>query len=287
MHAGMLYFKENAEKRTQGVLEIQLFPAALLGTPEDYIEQAAVGSNILGFTDAGRLGPYVPDFAVIGGSYLVNNFEELAKMWDTQTYKELGREFEKHNLKFLAFRWYEGQRNVFSKKKATTPAEMKGIMMRSSGSEIVSEYVRCLGANPVVVAMSEVYSALQQGVVDAVEQSYSGALGASVHEQAKYIIGTRHVYHTTGPVTSLKWWNALPKEYQVIVDEELNKGADVCNKATLETEEKNKQSLIAAGMEYVEVNVEVFRKNSMPLYEKLKLKEIYNKFMKEMGKPTI
>jgi TRAP-type C4-dicarboxylate transport system substrate-binding protein len=287
VHIGFLSFKEKVEAATQGVVEIQLFPAATLGAPEDSIEQAVVGSNVLAYTDAGRLGTYIPDFSVIGGPYLVDTYEELMKLFDTPTYREFGVEFEKKNMKLLAFNWYAGARQVESKIKATSPEEMRGVRMRSSGSQIVTEYVRGLGGNPVVLPMSEVYSALQQSVIDAVELHYAGFVGTGAQEQTKFLIKTNHVQHTCGAVVGLKWWNSLPKEYQAIVEKAYDEAAYVNNKAVFDSDAAYLQTMLKAGMQVVEVDVSQFKKSSMGVYEKLNLKGIYNKFMKDLGKPGI
>lgn len=284
LYAGLQVFANNVNERTDGAVEIRLFPSAQLGSDEDVLEQAKVGTGVGIVTDPGRLSTYIKDFGILGGPYLVDNYEEALKLLDTSVFKGLADEFSKDGLKILSYNYFQGTRQLFTNEPITKPEDLKGIRIRSSGSDIVTATVNNMGANPTVMPWSEAYPGLQQKVVDGVEVHYSAAIGASIFEVTKYISKTAHFQLLTGLVISNDWFNKLPVEYQTILMEESYNGGKFASELVIANEKDFEKTLVDSGMQIVDVDVEAFKLAVEPAYDELGYRALKDQIDSELGK---
>ncbi|GAB2724436.1 C4-dicarboxylate TRAP transporter substrate-binding protein [Paenibacillus thermoaerophilus] len=285
-HQGFLNWAERVKERTNGGLEIQVFPSAQLGVEEDIIEQLKQGVNVGQNTDSARLGMYVPDIAVMNAPYFVNSIEEVEKLNELPSVKKWMEELEnKHGIKVLSFNWVQGFRHMVTNKPIRTPQDLKGLRIRTPGVPIWQESVRALGASPVALPFGEVYVGLQQGAIDGAELVYRNVTGGKLYEASKYISETKHILLINFEVISKKFFDSLPKEYQDILVEEANKAGLETSRIMEQEAEQIKQELIGKGMTIVsDVDIEAFKKAGEAAYEKLNLTEVRDRIYKEMGK---
>lgn len=284
MYSGLETFANNVKERTNGAVEVQIFPSSQLGADEDVIEQAKVGTNVAMLTDPGRLSAYITEFGIFGAPYLVDSYDEMLKLLDTTAYSELVGQFENDGLKVLAFNYFQGTRHLFTKQPIASPADLRGQRIRSSGSPVVTRTIETMGANATVTPWSEAYQGLQQKVIDGVEVHYSAAVGASIPEVTSYLTKTGHFYLLTGIVCSNEWFEALPEEYKTIVLEEAYNGGTFASEAVIAGEAEYEQQLIDAGLEIVECDTEAFKTATESVYDELGYRELKDKIDAELGK---
>ena len=287
-HKGFQTWAKRVKERTNGGLEIQVFPSAQLGLEEDIIEQIKQGANVGQNTDAARLGMYVPAIAVLNMPYFVDSIDEVAKLKSCPTVQAWMKELEdKHGIKILSFNWVQGMRHMITNKPIKTPEDLKGLRIRTPGVPAWMEPIRSLGATPVGLPFGEMYIAMQQKAIDGTELVYRNVTGAKLYEVAKYLSETRHILLINFEVISKKFYDSLPPEYQKILVEE-------CDKAGLETSremEKEipalRQELTQKGMTIIpekDIDIAAFRKAGEGAYKVLNLTEVRDKIYKEMGK---
>jgi tripartite ATP-independent transporter DctP family solute receptor len=284
LYAGLQEFQKNVNERTNGVVEVQLFASSQLGSDEDVLEQAKVGAGVGIITDPGRLSTYIKDFGILGGPFLVDNYEESLELLKTSVFNELADEFAKDGFKILSFNFFQGSRHLFTKKPITGPKDLSGIRLRSSGSDIVTQTITAMGANPTVLPWSEAYSGLQQKVVDGVEVHYSAAVGASIFEVTDYVAKTGHFQLLTGLVISNDWFEKLPEEYQTILMEEAYNGGEFASEIVLGKDMEFEATLVEKGIEIVDTDIEAFKAATEPAYDKLGYRELKDKIDAELGK---
>lgn len=281
---GLWKFEEIVEEKTGGAVQVEIYPASQLGADEDLIEQATMGTGVGLITDAGRLGTYVNEYGILGAPYLVDNYEEALKLLETSSYDGMIEQLAEHGLRVLSGNWYAGTRQLFMKQEVKTPADLKGLRVRSSGSAIVSGTVAAMGADPTVLPWSEAYSGLQQKVIDGLEAHYSAAVGSSIFEVSSHLCKTGHFQHILNVVVSEKWFQKLPEEYQSILVDAAYEGGIAASEETLEKDAEYEKTLTENGMTIVEVDVDAFKAATDHVYDDLNLRELKDQIDKELGK---
>ena len=285
-HQGFLNWAKRVNERTNGGLQIQVFPSGQLGVEEDIIEQLKQGANVGQNTDSARLGMYVPDIAVMNAPYFVDTIDEVAKLKKLATVQKWLKELEtKHGIKVISFNWVQGMRHMVTNKPIRTPDDLKGLRIRTPGAPIWQESIRALGAAPVALNFGDFYLAMQQKAIEGADLVYRNVTGSKLYDIAKYISETRHILLINFEVISAKYFNSLPAKYQQILVEE-------CDKAGMETSilmEKEipelKKLLTEKGMTIVtDVDIEAFKKAGEAAYAKLNLTKVRDQIYKEMGK---
>jgi TRAP-type C4-dicarboxylate transport system substrate-binding protein len=187
-HQGFLKWAENVKKRTNGAVEIQVFPSAQLGVEEDIIEQIRQGANIAQNTDAARLGMYVPQIAVVNGPYFLDSIDEVQKLKNLSLVKKWLKELEdKFGIKVISFSWVQGFRHMLTNKPITTPKDLKGLRIRTPGAPIWQESIRALGATPVAMNFGDVYMGIQQKAIDGAELTYRNIIGNKLYNNEQKI----------------------------------------------------------------------------------------------------
>lgn len=284
IYDGLLEFEKLVEEKTNGDIAVEVYPSSQLGADEDLIEQCTMGMGIGLITDSGRLGTYVSGYGIFGGPYLMADYEEACKLMATDAYSDLCAQLTNVGLQVLSGNWYAGARHLFMKSPVTTPADLKGLRVRSSGSAIVNASVAAMGGDPTVCPWSEAYNALQTKVVDGVEVNYAAAVGSSIFEVTKYICKTGHFQHMLTLVISDPWFQTLPEEYKTILKEAAQAAGDVASQGTIAKDSTYEQQCVDAGMTIVEVDVDAFRAATEPVYAELGLAELRSELYAAIGK---
>jgi TRAP-type C4-dicarboxylate transport system substrate-binding protein len=150
-----------------------------------------------------------------------------------------------------------------------SPADLAGVRMRTPGAPVWLETISAMGATPTPMAWAEVYSALQQNVIDAVEAQLPAGRGANLNEVTKHLTKTGHINLITGLVTSASWFDSLPEDLQVLLREEALKAGDVASYGTRDALEQIEADLVAAGMTVNNVDVTPFREATAGVYDTL------------------
>ena len=235
---GALKFKELAEKYTNGKVKIEVYPNSSLYKDKEEIEALQLGSVQM-------LAPSTAKFAPLG----VKEFEALDLPWlfkDDATYdkamkgpvgKWLFKKLEPKGITGLAY-WDNGFHMASANRPLLMPADFQGLKIRISGSKIADRYFRDLGSIPQIMAFSEVYQALQTGVVDGCENTPSNYLTQKFYEVQKDITVSNHAHLQYAVIVNSKFWNGLPDDIRKQLDKAMNEATDYTNSiATKENED--------------------------------------------------
>lgn len=285
-HQGFMDWAKAVDAKTKGGLKIEVFHSAQLGVEEDIIEQIRQGANVGQNTDSARMGNYVPGIAIMNGPYFVDTLEDVMKLRNLPTVKawidELSNKF---GLQVLSFSWVQGYRHFFTNKPIKTPADLKGMRIRTPPAPIWQESIRALGASPVALPFGEMYPALQQKAIDGVELVYNNIPAGRFYEVLKYANETKHIMLINFEVISSKFFKGLPADYQKILVEECDRAGLETSKRILSSEQDVKKQLITRGMVAVEdIDYAAFKKAGEKAYEALKITDAKNRVYKDLGK---
>ena len=287
-HEAFLEWSSAVSDRTGGDLVIDVYANAQLGAEEDVIEQMRMGANIGHNTDSARLGNYVPEIAVFNGPYMLESIEEVRAANDLEVVQNWLTKLEKEfGLKVLSFAYVQGYRNIISNKEVREPAELAGMKIRTAGAPIWQESIRAIGATPVAMARSEIYSAAQTKSIDGIEDVYTAYTAAQLDEVLKVVSETRHIYLINFSVCSADWFNKLPSEYQNILVEEANNAGYKVSKSIQDSADLIKEEIVSSGIVVVpfdEINVEAFRDAGNAAYEVMGITEAKEDVYEALGK---
>jgi tripartite ATP-independent transporter DctP family solute receptor len=278
LYKGLESFRDAVNKRTNGAIEVKLFPNSQLGSDEDVLEQARAGAPVAVVVDGGRLANFVKEFGVLGAPYLASGYDGVRKVVTSPLFDEWVVKLQKASgHQVLSFNWWQGERHLWTAKPVRTPADLKGNRMRTIGSPVWLATINAMGATATPMPYAEVYSALEQKVIDSVEVQLPAGHGSKLFEVTKYVTKTGHVNLITGLVTSAKWFSSLPADQQRILREEALKAGDVASYGTRDRLAEIEKSLKAAGMTVEEIDVTPFRNATAGVYDKLGYGELRTK----------
>jgi C4-dicarboxylate-binding protein DctP len=226
---GALKFKELAEKYTNGKAKIEVYPNSQLFKDKEEIEALQLGSVQI-------LAPSTAKFAPLGAK----EFEALDLPWlfkDDATYdkamkgdvgKWLFKKLEAKGISGLAY-WDNGFHMTSANRPLLMPADFQGLKIRISGSKIADRYFRDMGSIPQIMAFSEVYQALQTGVVDSCENTPSNYLTQKFHEVQKHITVSNHAHLQYAVIVNSKFWNGLPADVRTQLTKAMDEATDYTN----------------------------------------------------------
>lgn len=244
---GSLKFKELAEKYTGGKVKVEVYPNSQLFKDKEEIEALQLGSVQM-------LGPSTAKFAPLGAK----EFEALDLPWlfkDEETYAKsmkgivgqwLFKKLEAKGITGLAY-WDNGFHMVSSNRPLLMPADFQGLKIRISGSKIADQYFRNVGSIPQIMAFSEVYQALQTGVVDGCENTASNYLTQKFHEVQKHITMSYHAHLQYAVIVNSKFWNGLPADIRKQVDKAMDEATDYTNSIAVKENEDALAEIKASG----------------------------------------
>jgi len=283
-HEGFVNMAERVENRTDGDLQIEVFPSSQLGVEEDVLEQLRSGVPIAWNTDAARLGSYVPGLAVVNAPYFVDSIEDVEKLRQTPTMQKWEEELaEEYGIKILSFSWVQGFRHFMTNEPVRSPEDLDGLRIRTPPAPIWHQSVEALGAVPTAMNFGDIYTGIQQGSVDGAELVYSNIPAGNLFEVLDYVNETRHFLLVNFQVVSNQWFESLPEAYQEVLVEESNRAGLETSRKLAEQTEEIKQTVQEEGMTIVEdVDLEAFREAGMQAYEELDLMDEREQIYEEM-----
>lgn len=279
---------ENVKARTNGEVEIELFTLSQLGVEEDIIEQIRAGANIGQSTDTARLGNYVNEIAVLNAPYFLENPEEVDRFVKLPMVREWNKRLEdEFGIKALAMNFVYGERHFMANKEIRKPADLSGMMMRTPGAPIWVESIRALGATPVALARSEIYTSIQTKAIDGIDELYISFESNKLYEVLNTVSETHDILLVNIPIVSAQWFATLPQAYQDIVEEEAVKAGQMASKEIEEMEDGIREFLKGQGIKIVpreEIDIAAFRAAGEKAYEVLNLKGVRDAAYKTLGK---
>ena len=262
------------EERSNGEIDVTVYPSSQLGSDNDVLEQIRNGAAIAVLVDAGRLAPFKQELGILSAPYLVDDWTQYAAITASEPYLAWVEDLAATSgLRLLNYNWFQGTRQMFTKAPVSAAADLSGVRVRTIDAPGWLATVNAMGATAVPMAWSEVYSALQLGAIDGAEAQLTGAYGIKLHEVTGNLAFTNHVQLVTGLTTSEAWFSGLTPEQQAILTEELAQAGDDASAATVAKGEEVLAEMKAGGMTVNEVDPEEFRTLTAGVYAELGLEE--------------
>ncbi len=205
-------FKELGEKYTNGKVKIDVYHNSSLYKDKEELEALQLGAVQMLAPSNSKFGPMgVKEFEVFDLPYILPSKAALRKVTGGPLGKRLLGLLDSKGMIGLAY-WDNGFKQMSANRKLIAPADYKGVKFRIQSSKVLEAQFRSLGSIPQVMAFSEVYQALQTGVVDGQENTWSNIYTQKMHEVQKYITQTNHGYIGYVVVTNKKFWDGLPAD---------------------------------------------------------------------------
>ena len=284
-------FKELAETATKGRVKIELYPNSTLYKDKEELEALQLGAVQMLAPSLAKFGPLgIKEFELFDLPYIFPDKAALDRVTDGPIGHDLLKKLEPKGLLGLAF-WDNGFKMMSSNRPMHTPADMKGLKLRIQASKVLDAQMRALGANPQVMAFSEVYQALQTGVVDGAENPPSNLYTQKMHEVQKHLTATNHGYIGYAVIVNKKFWYKLPADLRAQLEtamKEATKYADTIaqqeNDQALEAVKKSGKTLVYTPTEKEKAE---WRAALLPVHKTMEErigKELINAVNKETAK---
>jgi tripartite ATP-independent transporter DctP family solute receptor len=267
-HIALLKFAEIVKKKTDGRIVIKFFPNAILGDDRTVLEQVQQGSIDFTRVSANVLENFNPEFKALLLPYLFKTDEHFYKTMSSDIVKKMYEHLSKSNLIALTYQ-DAGLRSFYMKAgPVNTPADLKGKKVRVINSQSSIRMIELLGGVPVPIPYGEIYTALQQGVIDGAENNVQALVLDKHGEVAKFYSLDGHVRLTDFVVMSFKTWQTLSPEDQVIIREALEESTILHNELWKKSvESSTKESQEKMGVKFNEVNKDLFENAVQPMYK--------------------
>ena len=263
-------FADLIKERTNGRIEIKVYPAGQLGKGErEMTEGIQQGAIDLLITSTGPLGGFSPSINILDFPFLFRDFNHVDLVMDGAIGRKLLNDFEKANIKALAF-WENGFRHLTNNKRPVKKVEDgKGLKIRTMENKVHLAAWKAAGLNPTPMAWGEVFTALQQGVIDGQENPIAVIYSSKLWDAGqKYFSFTAHVYSPSPLLMSKKKFDAMPKEDQELFLKTALEVAKFQRKLNRDAEEARMKEMASKGVTVTrDVDRESFKKAMAPIFD--------------------
>ena len=267
------FFAKKAAELTGGKVKVEVYANSTLYKDKEEMEALQLGAVQMLAPSLAKFGPLgVKEFEVFDLPYIFDNYDDVHKVTQGPAGQQLLAKLEPKGIKGLAY-WDNGLKSFSLNSPIKTPADLKGKKLRIQSSKVLEEEIRALSALPQVMAFSEVYQALQTGVVDGTENPISNLYTQKMHEVQKHLTLTEHGYLGYAVIVNKKFWDGLPADVRKQLDEAMiqatryaNQIAKVENDQALDAVKKSGKTTV-----YVPTKEErsAFKKALVPVHQKM------------------
>jgi C4-dicarboxylate-binding protein DctP len=211
-------FKKLAEERSKGRVKVDVFPNSALFKDKEELEALQMGSVQMLAPSISKFGPFgVKEFEVFDLPFVTPDIASFQRVTNSDFGKAMMQKLDARGVKGLAY-WDAGFRIISANKPLHKLADFKGLKIRIGSSKVIEAQTRAIGAIAQTLAFSEVYQALQTGVVDGAETVMSNVLTQKFYEVQKHITTLHHTHQAYAIIVNKKFWEGLPKDIRDILD---------------------------------------------------------------------
>lgn len=273
---GLDKFKEVAEEVSGGKIQVVVHKGTLGENESELIEKLNMGAAHLVVASPGFMTAIgVPEIDIFSLEYLFDSFDHWMQCVDGDfgnAMKDIVKEKTGNQFRIMGY-WSSSVRDVYAKKAVKSPADLKGVALRTQSSNVQQEFWKACGAVPTSVAWGELYQALQQGVVDGAENDYTNLMQKEHHktDNGKYISETHHDYTTRLWLMDGNFYDSLTEEQQGWIDEASAAATATEREVTFKMFEESKEKCIADGAivtENADIDIEAFKALAIPVQDK-------------------
>ena len=264
---GMNKIGELVSEKTDGAVKLDVFGNSQLGSERDLLEGLQLGSLQMTCTSTAPLAGFTDSFLVFDLPFIFETTEQARAVLDSEVGQEILHSVDDQGLVGLA--WFEnGFRNVTNNvRPITVPDDLKGIKIRTMENQMHMAAFQIMGADPTPMAMGDVFTALQQGTIDAEENPVPIVATNKFQEVQKYISMTGHIFSPTPVFIAKDYYEALPEEYQTAIQEAATEAAPYQREQIDEQNVSGLEELTNDGMEANEPDKAPFQEATAPIYD--------------------
>ena len=241
------FFAKRAGELTKGRVKVEVYANSTLYKDKEEMEALQIGAVQMLAPSLAKFGPLgVREFEVFDLPFIFDNDQQLHAVTTGPVGKMLFSKLEAKGITGLAY-WDNGFKSFSANKPMKTPEDFKGLKMRIQSSKVLESQMRAVGALPQVMAFSEVYQALQTGVVDGTENPHSNLYTQKMHEVQKHMTLSDHGYLGYAVITNKKFWDGLPADVRGPLEQAMKEATEYANKIAKEENDNALAAVKASG----------------------------------------
>ncbi len=277
-----LKFRELVQARLGGKVDVQVFPNSTLFGDAKELEALLLGDVHFIAPSLSKFDRYTKKIQLFDLPFLFDDMAAVDRFQHSAAGQSLLDSIKARGLQGLAF-WHNGLKQLSTNKdKLTRPEDVKGLKFRIQASDVLEAQFRAMGANPQKMAFAEVYQALQTGVVDGQENTWSNMYSQKFHEVQKTIAETNHGVIDYMVVTNLKWWGGLPPDVRKGLSEAMAEATEYGNKVAADFNARDKDLIAQAG----KARIQSLTKDDIAAWRKV-MEPVWKKFEGDIGRDLI
>jgi tripartite ATP-independent transporter DctP family solute receptor len=266
VHKAMIFMADKVKEKSGGKMIVEIFPNEQLGTEKECIESLQLGYLAMTKTSTAAMESFVPKLQVFGIPYLFRDNDHFWAAAKSDTGKQLLLESQDKGLRGLCY-YDAGARSFYAKKPINTPQDLKGLKVRVQNSLMSVKMIKAMGGSPTPVSWGELYTALDQGVVDAAENNPPSICTSRLFEVCKYYSLDEHTRLPDMLIISTKVWESLSPEFQQILQQAVDESVEYQRKIWAQAEEEDMKTMIAAGVKVSKPDKELFRQSVKSVWD--------------------
>lgn len=267
VHLALEFFGEEINRISEGQLAVEIYPNSQLGSEREILELIQIGSLHMTKVSAATLENFAPKSKVLGLPYLFKNRAHAFRVLDGEIGQNLLEDSQRYRLKGLGY-YDAGYRSFYTKERPVDhPDELKGLKIRVMESVTAMNMVRSFGGAPTPISWGELYTSLQQGVVDGAENNPPSFYLSKHYEICKYYSLNEHTYSPDVIIIGNSFWNELNEEQQLWMSKAVNASIDFQRKLWAEHEANALDEVVKAGVEIVYPEKDVFMELAQKVHE--------------------
>ncbi|MFD9625398.1 C4-dicarboxylate TRAP transporter substrate-binding protein [Peribacillus muralis] len=260
-------WKELVEERSDGAIEIRLFPSSQLGSEKDVLEQATMGSNVIIMVGYDFLMDYVPDAGIMNAPYLVESFDELLYLTTTDWFNEIKSDLNEKEISIVSTNTVYGERHLLSNEKVSLPEDLKGRKIRVPNNPMSITTFKALGAAATPTPLGDLYTSLQQGLIDGAENPLPVLEGVKAYEVSKHLSLTGHQKFISAWISGKNFIDSLPDEVVQMLKETGDEAGEYARGVLEEEDKRVLAEFEKQGVEVHEVDIAPFKEKVQVVYD--------------------
>lgn len=267
VHKGILEFKRVLNEKSEGKMDVKIFPDGQLGSEREVLELLQIGSVAVTKVSAATLSNFVPEYHVLGVPYLFRDKQHQFDVLEGEVGKSILEKGSKFWLRGLCY-YDAGSRSFYTANKAIrNPEDLKGLKIRVMNNQMAINMVEALGGSPTPMAYGELYTAIQQGVVDGAENNPPSFVSSNHHEISKYYTIDEHSSVPDVLLIGTKFWDKLSEQEKQWVQEAANESSEAQKRFWNESVEESMAVAKSAGVEIIIPEKSLFEEQSKSVLE--------------------
>ena len=266
VHKGMAYLAEKVAEKSSGRMKVEIFPNEQLGNEKECIEGLQLGYLAMTKTSSAPLEGFVPRMKIFGIPYLFRDSEHFWKVMKGPIGKELLLAGQSKWLRGLCY-YDAGARSFYAKKEIHSPDDLTGLKVRVQNSIMSMKLVEAMGGSPTPIPWGELYTSLDQGVVDAAENNPPSFRTSRHYEVCKYYILDEHTMVPDMLIISTRVWDNLTPEFQQILQEAVDESVEYQRKIWAEAEKSDMKIVQDAGVKVIHPDKGPFRESVKSVWD--------------------